>query len=185
MYDLNFLAAPVSKKKKSPAVPVLLIMALLVVLGVGSYYVWIKMQIGKTQDSINEVKAYITSGDVTAQLAKINTLGQKQQLLSAYQNNFDLIDLYLNDTRIINGKALDAIKNAAPAGVSYNAVTLNGTDLQIEAAVPDSQTAALLLHNLKELPILESADLLTLVHDEASGVSSTSIHCMLKDVIIK
>jgi hypothetical protein len=62
-------------------------------------------------------------------------------------------------------------------------MTHSGFDLNLEAAVPDSEAAAQLLHNLINLPEIKNAQLLTVAYDELGENGTASIKCTMKDVM--
>lgn len=183
MYDLNFLGAPVSHKKRSILVPVLLIVAILALVGVGAYYGLMQFNLDTIQQDINQLNAYIESDQVMNDMAELDIVKSKDQLLTVYQNEIEAIDLYLKTVNILDGQALDAIVSAAPVGVRYTSMTISGFDLTIEAGTPDNATTAQLIHNLSLLPEIKQAELLTVTYQEGDMPGRAAIHCILKDVM--
>jgi hypothetical protein len=183
MYDLNFLEAPTDNKKRSAGVPIIISLAVLLIIFTAGLYVWMQFEFTRINQEINRHNEYITSEEVNQQLNELDKLKKQQQLMIAYRDQVKTAGLYLDSVDTMDGQTMDSLKSAVPAGVSYVSMTHSGFDLNLEAAVPDSEAAAHLLHYLINLPEIKNAQLLTVAYDELGENGTASIKCTMKDVM--
>lgn len=183
MYDLNFLQVTVDKKKKSPLVGILIAVTVFAALGISFFYIYMNMDMKKTEKNIAELQDYIASDDVRVKFEELNQLRTTLDDYRKHNNDLAGMDKFLIASDYMNGSVIDKVIAASPAGVEYNSINFNGRFIDVQATAEDEVDAAEWLHQLKNVDVIESAEISTISVDDTSGKASVSLSCILQEVI--
>ncbi len=180
MKDLNFFS-PFLKEKKSKkkkiVVPLLLIFLLMFIpLG------WFVNEHRKTtlEEQLLKDEEYLSDPKLVKQRQEFNITTNKYRELTEYKTHVDSIWASINKADPINSNMFLELSKAIPKIMTLNMLTVLPDSITIQGNVSDRKSVAEFQHNLKQLPFIETVQVISITPEGTSYV--VTMKCVTKDV---
>jgi Tfp pilus assembly protein PilN len=115
------------------------------------------------------MKDYLASEPIKSQLAELEVVKKKTQLLQNYQSTFEVIDNYVEGSRLVSTTLLTQIGSTLPKTVTFKSLSITDNEVTIDGTAPDDLPIAELVRNLKKTGWFITVDMGTIAIDKTLG----------------
>lgn len=180
MTDMNFFAPYQGQKKeeKNKSIYVYSILGFLSVVIIGTF-VWNTTNIILLNSKIKEYNLKLDNEEIKNKLLKWENLTKKEDILIKYDKGLTEIIGALDTREVVTTDLLNNLSSCLPSEVTFNSISINNTEINIQAVSADRVAIGEIEHNLRNLDNIQDVYI--------GGISGTetftfNIKCSLKDV---
>lgn len=178
--DMNFFAPYVGEKKEkqNKNLYIYSVGAFLAVFILGSL-VWNTTSIILLDKKIEYYNNELNKPDIIEKIAKYDDLNNKQNTLTSYDKSITNIILSLKTREVVTTNLLDKLSASIPSDITFKNVTINNSEISIQAISTTREAIAEVQHNLRELNNIQDVYISGISGEE---VFNFNIKCLLKEV---
>ena len=178
--DMNFFAAYQGQKKeqKNKNIYVYSLVGFLSVFIVGTL-AWNSTNIFLLDNKIKDYNEKLEKEDIKVKIEKWDEISKKDDILKRYDKELsDIVD-GLKTREVVTTGLLDKLSATLPTEVTFNSISINNTDISIQAVSTSRVAIGEIEHNLKKLNNIQDVYIGGISGDENY---TFDIKCVLKDV---
>lgn len=186
MRDFNFFSPYIDKsKQKKDRTLFFGIGAAVIAFAIIGSFLWNSISTMKLNRDIKALNAELSKPDKIEKLKKAEELIKKQDIMNKYFDGIKVIYSSVESRNTVSSKLMQSLTSTMPKGVSFNSMTIDAQNIQIQGAADSRVPIAELEYNLKALPMISGVHVSIIAGtDDKSGKSkyTFSLKCTLKDV---
>lgn len=177
--DMNFFAPYVGQKKEkhNKNLYIYSVGAFLSIFIIGSL-IWNTTSIILLNNKIKYYNNELNKPEVIEKIAKYDDLINKESILSSYDKSVTTIVSSLKTREVVTTNLLDKLSASIPSEVTFNNITINNTEISIQAVSTTRESIAEVEHNLKKLNNIQDVYISGISGEE---IFNFNIKCGLKE----
>ena len=178
--DMNFFAAYQGQKKeqKNKNIYVYSLVGFLSVFIVGTL-AWNSTNIFLLDNKIKDYNEKLEKEYIRVKIEKWDKISKKDNILKRYDKELSNIVDGLKTREVVTTGLLDRLSSTLPTEVTFNSISINNTDISIQAVSTSRVAIGEIEHNLKNLNNIQDVYIGGISGDENY---TFDIKCVLKDV---
>lgn len=166
MRDFNFFLPYIEKKKNLKKKYIYTIgIVLILVMTISGIYVFLDQKEKELNKELTSMKKYLSLKEVLEKTKEIEEKKKKLDLMVKYYNSVVNLNKEINQINLIDSFFMESIASSLPQDTSFNAITINGKNVDIQGNSKTRTSVAELEHNLKNLDIFNNVHVTTIARD--------------------
>lgn len=184
MKDFNFFS-PYIKVNRSSRVKktyILVIASIMIIVFSGSMF-WTSYSINSVKTDIAQMNKYLSSSQIANNLKSLSEKKRRISIMNQYYNTVLEVSYSVDAIDKIGTEMLTKISNTIPRNISFNMISVDTTNIQIQGISESRVAIAELQYNLKSLDLFSEVHVIDISKesDEVENYVFT-LKCTLKDV---